>query len=76
MLAVYHDGKQIALHRLAQAPKSMVVNRNHYGRILARQRTDVENTLLHHPVIVDVPVQSADLTAYDAAIGGDDAWRN
>jgi len=76
MLAVYHDGKQIALHRLAQVPKSMVVNRNHYGRLLTRQRTDIENTLLHHPAIVDFTVQSADLTAYDATIGGDDTWRN
>lgn len=76
LLAVYSEGKQIALHRLAFVKKSMVMNPEHYKRVLVKQSFDVENTLLNHPAIVDLTVQKADLCAYDAAIGGDSEWKN
>jgi transposase len=71
MLAVYFEGKQIALHRLSALKKDMVVNQEHYKRLLIRQSFDIENTLLVNPALVDFSVKHPDLTAYDAVIGGE-----
>ncbi len=70
MLAAYYEGKQIALHRLSYNKKDMVVNKEHYKRMLIKQSFDTENTLLRNPEIVDYAVQQADLGIYDAVIGG------
>lgn len=76
MLAVYCDGKQIAFHRLSQTPKSMVVNPTHYKKVLVKQSFTIENTLLKHPAVIDFAVPQADLSAYDAVIGGEQGWKN
>lgn len=70
MLAAYYEGKQIAIHRLSYNKKDMVVNREHYKRMLIKQSFDTENVLLKNPAIVDVSINQSDLSAYDVAIGG------
>lgn len=76
MLAICCGGKQIALHRLAPAGKKMVINPEHYRPIVSRQSMSVENSLLHHYAHVDIAVQQADLSVYDAIIGGGPRWKN
>ena len=71
MLAAYYEGKQIAIHRLSYNKKDMVVNREHYKRMLIKQSFDTENVLLNNPAIVDISINQSDLSAYDVAIGGD-----
>ena len=71
MLAAYYGGKQIALHKLSDRKKEMVVNQDHYKRMLIKQSFDIENTLLFNPALVDHTVTHHDLSIYDAAIGGD-----
>ena len=71
MLAAYYEGKQIALHKLSSQKKDMVVNKEHYKRMLIKQSFDIENTLLRNPALVDLSIQQHDLNAYDAVIGGD-----
>jgi hypothetical protein len=71
MLAAYYGGKQIALHKLSDRKKEMVVNQEHYKRMLIKQSFDIENTLLFNPSLVDHAVTHHDLSIYDAAIGGD-----
>jgi hypothetical protein len=46
MLAAYHEGKQIALHRISYQKRDMVVNAQHYRRLTLKQSFDIENTLL------------------------------
>jgi transposase len=65
MLAAYHEGKQIALHRLSYQKKDMVVNATHYRRLLVKQRNDIENTLMEDDNIIDFPIKPHDLSRYD-----------
>ena len=65
ILAVYCEGKQIALHRLSSARKDMVVNAAHYRRLTLKQQLDVQNTLMEGDNIFDIPVQTHDLSCYD-----------
>jgi hypothetical protein len=65
MLAVYHDGKQIAIHRLSYTKKDMVVNPAHYQRLTMKQSSDVENTLFTGDDDIDKPVAVHDLAVYD-----------
>lgn len=65
MLAIYHEGKQIALHRLSYQKKDMVVNARHYRRLTVKQSFDIENTLLDGDNIIDFPVRPHDLSRYD-----------
>ena len=76
MLAIYADGKQIALHRLILSPKGMAVNPQHYKAILEKQSFDISNSLLCHPALVDFTVHPTNLSAYDEATGGDEPWKN
>jgi len=76
MLVIYHEGKQIALHRLAPAGKTMVINPEHYQPIAARQSMSANNLLLQSSSYIDFAVQQADLSAYDAVIGGGSGWKN
>ena len=69
MLAAYHEGKQIALHRLSYQKKDMVVNANHYRRLTLKQSFDVENTLLDGSNVIDFPIRSPSLSVYDEAVG-------
>ena len=64
-LAVYHEGKQVAVHRISCQKKDMVVNPIHYRRLTVKQSFDVENTLLNGADIFDKPVQIHDLSVYD-----------
>jgi transposase len=68
MLAVYHEGKQVATHRLSQTKRDMVVNPGHYQRLTVKQTFDIENTLLSGDEVLDHPVSMANLSAYDEAI--------
>jgi len=65
MLAAYHEGKQIALHRLSYQKKDMVVNARHYRRLTIKQNFDIENTLLDGDNVIDFPIRPHDLSQYD-----------
>jgi len=67
MLAVYHESKQIALHRISYQKKDMVVNAHHYRRLTMKQTSDIENTLLDGGNIIDFPIKPHDLSRYDEA---------
>ena len=67
MLAAYHEGKQIALHRLSYQKKDMVVNAHHYRRLTVKQSFDIENTLLDGDNVIDFPIKPHDLSRYDEA---------
>ena len=64
-LAVYHEGKQVAVHRISYQKKDMVVNPIHYRRLTIKQSFDVENTLLTGDDTIDQPVVAHDLSVYD-----------
>jgi len=68
MLAAYHEGKQIALHRISYQKRDMVVNAHHYRRLTVKQSFDIENTLLDGDNIIDFPVRPHDLSRYDEAV--------
>jgi hypothetical protein len=68
MLAAYHEGKQIAIHRLSYQKREMVVNANHYRRLTIKQSFDVENTLLDGDNLIDFPIRVHDLSRYDEAL--------
>jgi hypothetical protein len=65
MLAIYHEGKQVAIHRLSYSKKDMVVNPTHYQRLTVKQSFDIEDTLLTGDDILDKPVATHDLSVYD-----------
>ena len=65
MLAAYHEGKQVALHRISYQKKDMVVNPVHYRKLTVKQSFDVENTLLAGDDVLDNPVRPHDLSVYD-----------
>ena len=65
MLAVYHEGKQIAIHRLSYTKKDMVVNPAHYQRLTVKQSFDIENTLFIDDDSIDKPISEHDLSVYD-----------
>jgi len=67
MLAVYHEGKQIAIHRLSYQKRDMVVNAHHYRRLTVKQSFDIENTLLDGDNVIDFPIKPHDLSQYDEA---------
>jgi hypothetical protein len=64
-LAVYHEGKQVAVHRISYQKKDMVVNPRHYQRLTVKQSFDVENTLFIGDETIDRPVAVHDLSIYD-----------
>jgi len=68
MLALYYEGKQIALYRISYQKKDMVVNAHHYRILTVKQSFDIENTLLEGDNIVDFPVNLRDLSRYDEAL--------
>ena len=68
LLAVYHEGKQIASHRISYQKKDMVVNPEHYRKITVKQSFDTENTLLYADNLIDFPMKSHDLRQYDEVI--------
>jgi len=70
MLAAYHEGKQIAIHRLSYQKREMVVNASHYSKLTVKQSFEIKNTLLDDGKIIDFPVKPHDLTRYDEVIHG------
>lgn len=68
MLAAYHEGKQIALHRLSYQKRDMVVNIHHYRRLTLKQSFNIENTLLEGDNVIDFPIKAHDLSLYDEAL--------
>ena len=66
MLAVYSEGKQVALHRISYQKNDMVVNAGHYQRLIVKQGFDIENTLLHNMRTIDYEPHRIDLGVYDA----------
>ena len=68
MLAAYHEGKQIAIHRLSYQKRDMVVNAHHYRRLTVKQSFDIENTLLDGDNVIDFPIKPHDLSRYDEAV--------
>jgi len=68
MLAAYHEGKQIALHRLSYQKRDMVVNAHHYRRLTVKQSFDIENTLLDGDNIIDFPINPHNLSRYDEVL--------
>lgn len=64
-LAIYHEGKQVAIHRLSYQKKDMIVNPIHYQRLTVKQSFDVENTLFIDNGMIDRPVVPHDLSVYD-----------
>ena len=65
LLAVYYEGKQVAMHRLSNVKKDMIVNPAHYQRLTVKQNLDVENTLFLVDDPLDKPVALHDLSVYD-----------
>ena len=68
MLAVYYEGKQIAVHRISYIKKDIVVNPIHYQKLTVKQTFDIENTLLIGDTAIDKSVVSHDLTVYEEAV--------
>ena len=68
MLAAYHDGKQIALHRISYQKRDMVVNAQHYRKMTVKQSFDIENVLLDGGNIIDFPIKPHNLSCYDEVL--------
>jgi len=66
MLAVYSEGKQIAVHRVSRNKSAMVINSNHYQKLITKQSFDIENTLLSNIRTIDFKPNQIDLGVYDA----------
>jgi len=65
MLAAYYLGKQVALHLLSYQKNNMIVNKQHYRKMLVKQSFDTENTLMHNIKTVDYKPFDVDLGVYD-----------
>jgi len=68
MLAVYHESKQIALHRISYQKKDIVVNAHHYRKLTVKQSFEVENTLFDGSNAIDDSVNQRDLSRYDEVV--------
>lgn len=68
LLAAYHEGKQIAIHRISYQKRDMVVNPQHYQKLTVKQSFDTENTLLSGENVIDFPIQPHDLSRYDEVL--------
>ena len=64
-LAAYYEGKQVALHMLSTEKNNMILNKNHYKKLLTRQSFDIENTLIQSTVPIDFAPFEIDLEVYD-----------
>jgi len=71
MLSVYHNGEQIALHRLSYSKNSIIVNKEHYTELMTRQRFRVKNTIIHNADAIDFSIVPDTLSQYDFLMGGD-----
>jgi transposase len=64
-LAAYYEGKQVAMHLLSTEKNNMILNKNHYKKLLARQSFATENTLIHATIPIDFAPFEIDLEVYD-----------
>lgn len=71
MLSAYYQGKQIALHKLSYNKKDIIVNKEHYRKMIIKQSFNTKNTLLHNHNLIDFNVNSPTLSAYDEVMGGE-----
>ncbi len=65
MLAAYCEGKQVALHKLSYTKNNMIVNKEHYRKMLVKQSFDIENTLLKGSDNMDFKPFEINLEVYD-----------
>ncbi len=65
MLAAYCEGKQVALHKLSYTKNNMIVNKEHYRKMLVKQSFDIENTLLKGSDNIDFKPFEINLEVYD-----------
>ena len=70
ILAVYSEGKQIAMHRLSCGKKDMVMQAQHYSSIKIKERLSVENPLLKQDIGLGLEDVPQDLSRYDEALYG------
>lgn len=70
ILAVYSEGKQIAMHRLSCGKKDMVMQAQHYSSIKIKERLSVENPLLKQDIGLGLENVPQDLSRYDEALYG------
>jgi transposase len=68
MLAVYHESKQVATHKLSHQERDMVVNPSHYRRLSVKQSFNTENTLFEGDNIIDFPIKKVNLSVYDELV--------
>jgi len=68
MLAAYYEGKQVALHRISNQKREMVINTGHYRRLHIKERADTENPLMDNDNSIDFPIPPYDLRRYDDAM--------
>lgn len=70
MLAVYHEGKSIAMHRISERKKEMIIQPQHYADIHIKERSGVENPLMEQEVDVGGFPPLPDLSRYDEVLYG------
>lgn len=68
LLAAYHEGKQLAVHRISYQKKDMIVNPVHYQKLTVKQSFDTPNTLLESNDTIDFPIHPHDLSRYDEVL--------
>lgn len=68
VLAAYHNGRQIATHRISYQSRDMVINPHHYRQLTMKQTFDTENTLFEEDNIIDFPIQRVNLSVYDERV--------
>ncbi|MCL2355154.1 MAG: IS21 family transposase [Oscillospiraceae bacterium] len=64
-LVAYYLGKQIAIHLLSSHKNKMIVNKQHYRKMLVKQGFRTENTLIHEAEHIDFSPYEIDLGVYD-----------
>lgn len=69
-LAVYYEGKPIALHRLSLKKNDMVIEPKHYADIRIKDRTDMTNTLVAQGIGLEGMEPIPDLSHYDEVLYG------
>ena len=70
MLAVYWEGKAVAMHRISEKKKEMVIQPQHYAGIHVKERQGVENPLMEQEAELDSFPPMRDLSRYDEVLYG------
>jgi len=64
-LVAYYLGKQVAMHLLSSHKNQMIVNKQHYRKMLIQQSFNTKNTLIHEQEAIDFQPCKIDLGVYD-----------